>query len=80
MGANAGASSIAQHAGVAALELGLKGGQPVEDMRQAFQDRRVSLLPPSVSLLSLSSVIAHPVISHQLSDQESMLDRLSRPC
>ena len=38
---SAGASSIAQHAGVAALGLGLKGGQPVEEMREAFQQRRV---------------------------------------
>ncbi|KAL3149289.1 Aspartate aminotransferase, cytoplasmic isozyme 1, variant 2 [Trebouxia sp. C0010 RCD-2024] len=36
-----GASSIAQHAGVAALGLGHKGGQPVEHMREAFQKRRV---------------------------------------
>ncbi|DBA70492.1 TPA: Aspartate aminotransferase, cytoplasmic isozyme 1, variant 3 [Trebouxia sp. C0005] len=35
-----GASSIAQHAGVAALQLGPKGGQPVQRMREAFQQRR----------------------------------------
>ena len=32
-------------AGLAALGLGLNGGKPVQQMRQAFQDRRVSNLP-----------------------------------
>ena len=36
------------HAAVAALNLGLKGGQPVEDMRQAFENRRVSFVTPSL--------------------------------
>ena len=39
-----GASSIAQAAGVAALELGPAGGQPVAEMCAAFQQRRVRLL------------------------------------
>ncbi len=36
-----GASSIAQHAELAALQLGPKGGQPVQHMREAFQHKRV---------------------------------------
>ncbi|KAJ9530043.1 hypothetical protein QJQ45_023324 [Haematococcus lacustris] len=35
-----GASSIAQHAGVTALQLGPGGGQPVQDMLHAFRQRR----------------------------------------
>ncbi|KAK9814283.1 hypothetical protein WJX72_003389 [[Myrmecia] bisecta] len=35
-----GASSIAQQAGLAALGLGLKGGEPVKRMVHAFQERR----------------------------------------
>lgn len=41
-----GASSIAQHAGLAALALGPAGGQPVAAMRAAFLERRV---PDSLS-------------------------------
>ncbi len=45
-----GASSIAQHAGVAALGLGHAGGAPVGAMVSAFRERRVSwFLQPSVS-------------------------------
>ena len=33
--------------GLAAFRLGLNGGEPVQQMRQAFQDRRVSSLPCS---------------------------------
>ncbi len=38
-----GASSIAQHAALAALALGPEGGEPVRAMVRAFQERRVSL-------------------------------------
>ena len=38
-----GASSIAQRAGVAALEMGHAGGNLVAEMVRAFQERRVSL-------------------------------------
>ena len=37
-----GASSIAQHAALAALGLGQAGGRPVQEMVAAFQERRVS--------------------------------------
>jgi aspartate/glutamate/aspartate-prephenate aminotransferase len=37
-----GASSIAQHAAITALELGPGGGEPVQKMVRAFQERRVS--------------------------------------
>lgn len=36
----AGASSIAQHAALAALGLGNAGGEPVAEMVTAFQERR----------------------------------------
>lgn len=36
-----GASSIAQHAGLAALNLGPAGGEPVAEMLAAFHKRRV---------------------------------------
>lgn len=36
-----GASSIAQYAGVAALEMGVAGGEPVAVMVEAFKQRRV---------------------------------------
>ena len=42
-----GASSIAQAAGVAALELGQAGGPLVAEMVQAFQQRRVLPVPRS---------------------------------
>ena len=42
-----GASSIAQAAGVAAMELGQAGGPLVAEMVLAFQQRRVSLSPLS---------------------------------
>ena len=50
-----GASSIAQAAGVAALELGPAGGQPVAEMCAAFQQRRVRLL----LMLCVFRVIIH---------------------
>ncbi len=37
-----GASSISQHAALAALALGRGGGHPVQDMVAAFRERRVS--------------------------------------
>eukprot|EP00239_Pterosperma_sp_CCMP1384_P006988 CAMPEP_0197857278 /NCGR_PEP_ID=MMETSP1438-20131217/30180_1 /TAXON_ID=1461541 /ORGANISM="Pterosperma sp., Strain CCMP1384" /LENGTH=415 /DNA_ID=CAMNT_0043473055 /DNA_START=14 /DNA_END=1261 /DNA_ORIENTATION=- len=37
---SSGASSIAQHAGVAALDLGPAGGEPVAEMLTAFRERR----------------------------------------
>ena len=39
-----GASSIAQYAALTALGLGLRGGEPVHRMVQAFQQRKVGLL------------------------------------
>ena len=41
-----GASSISQHAGIAALDLGPGGGAPVAQMVDTFLTRRVSLLSP----------------------------------
>jgi len=39
-----GASSIAQHAAVAALGLGFRGGEPVAKMVKAFEERRTYIV------------------------------------
>ena len=54
-----GASSIAQHAAVAALGMGPQGGPLVQDMIAAFEQRRVRLLPPLLLLPPLAAA-PHP--------------------